>query len=136
VSDALVIDSALISHGEQVVINVEECNLMCDIDFKSSIHIQHTCGKEYSELRQKLLNLGEKIKCLNGYNSVRDKRTKKSLCKKFQLPFGFDGPMYPLGMHVDSYNPKKTEPVHYANSITLQEELSEFTKICLPMLKR
>ncbi len=101
------IDSALISDGEQVVINVEECNLMCHIDFKSSICIQHTCGKEYSELRQKLLNLGEKIKCLHGYNSVWDKRTKKSLCSKFQLPFGFDGPMYPLGMHVDSYKSQK-----------------------------
>jgi len=32
-------------------------------------------------------------------------------------------------------NPKKIDPVHYANSIEMQEELSEFSKICLPILK-
>jgi len=45
VSDALVINSALISDGEQVLINVEEHNVLSDIEFKSSICIQHTCEK-------------------------------------------------------------------------------------------
>jgi len=86
-------------------------------------------------MRQKSLTLGAKIKLLCGYNSVQDKMTKESVCSEFQLPFGFNGPMYPFGMHVDSYNPKNMDPVHYINTIDMLAEISEFSNFLFTYLE-
>ena len=66
----LVVDSSLIENDKQVLINVEDnCN-SDDINVKSTIHIHHISGKEYTSLRRKALNFGKKIAQLHGYNSV------------------------------------------------------------------
>ncbi len=51
-----------------------------------------------------------------GKNSVCDKMTSCEICAKYNLPYGFDGPMFPLGLHIDSYNPRRQDPVHYGGT--------------------
>jgi len=63
-------------------------------------------GEDFWKIHQCALRLGEKVASLHGKNSVRDKPTPDSVCAMIGLPFGFDGPMHPLGLHVDNYNPK------------------------------
>ena len=72
---------------------------------------------------------------LCGHSSVHDKKTKKSVSMHFGLPYGFDGPMHPFGLHVDLYNATNSDPVHYANTKSMQTEISEFANACLPILK-
>jgi len=105
-SNVLVVDSSLIENNKQVLINVEDNSNLDDIIVKSTICIHHISGNEYTSLRRKALNFGKKIAQLRGYNSVCDKMTSKSVCKENGLPHGFDGPMYPFGIHVDTYDPK------------------------------
>jgi len=88
-----------------VLINVADNTNLDDVVVKSTIRIHHISGNEYTSLRRKALKFGEKIAQLCGYNSVHDKMTSKSVCKENGLPHGFDGPMYPFGIHVDKYDP-------------------------------
>jgi len=89
-----------------VLINVADNTNLDNVVVKSTIRIHHISGNEYTSLRKKALKFGEKIAQLRGYNSVHDKMTSKSVCKENGLPHGFDGPMYPFGIHVDTYDPK------------------------------
>jgi len=79
--------------------------------------------------------LGEKVASLHGKNSVHDKPTPNSVCATIGLPFGFDGPMHPLGLHVDNYNPKQGDPVHYGGTQDMIAEITDFATHCIPMLK-
>jgi len=99
----LVVDSSLNKNSKQVLINVQDkCNLD-DIVIKSTIHIHHISGSKSICLRRKALNFGEKVALLH---SVCDKMTEETVCREHGLPYGFDGPMYPFGVHVHKYNPK------------------------------
>jgi len=51
------------------------------------------------------------------------------------LPYGFDGPMYVLGLHIDSYNPRRQDPVHYGGTQKVLSEITEFSYLCLPLFK-
>jgi len=70
----LVIDSSLIDHNQQVVLQIREKNDSAVIGLQSSIQIQHINGVEYSSLKQSALKLGQEIKSLHGNNCVRDKK--------------------------------------------------------------
>jgi len=134
-SNALVVDSCLIESNKQVLINVANNSNLDNIVVKSTIHIHHISGNEYTSLRRNALRFGEKIAQLHGYNSVHDKMTSKDVCKENGLPYGFDGPMYPFGIHVDTYDPKKCDPVHYGSTSSMTREISEFASACLPVIK-
>jgi len=105
-SNVLVIDSSLIQNSKQVSINVKDKSNLDDITIKSTICIHHISGSKYTCLRRKALNFGEKVALLHGYNSVCNKMTEETVCREHGLPYGFDGPMYPFGLHVHKYNPK------------------------------
>jgi len=80
--------------------------------------------------------LGSKIAELRGHSSVCDKVTAYNVCCKVRLPYGFDGPMHSFGMHVDAYSQSRSDPVHYSGTKDLLLEISEFTCLCLPVLKQ
>jgi len=67
VTNALVIDTSLISIDSQVLISVKEQNIHNEIAVQSSICIHHISGMEYSCLRQKVLNLGARVMLLHGH---------------------------------------------------------------------
>jgi len=71
------------------------------------------------------------VKLLNGCNSVRDKKTSENVCMEYGLPFGFDGPMHPLGMHAGRYISNSCDPVHYMHTLSFERELSAFASHCL-----
>ena len=54
---------------------------------------------------------------------------------KIGLPSGFDGPMHPLGIHVDRYNPNQANPVHYGGTKDMIAEITDFSTLCIPTLK-
>jgi len=62
--------------------------------------------------------------------------TSHDICAKHNLLYGFDGPMYALEWHVDSYNPRRYDPVHYGGTQNVISEISEISKLCLPLLKK
>ena len=72
---------------------------------------------------------------LRGKNSVCDKPISDSVCIKIGLPSGFDGPMHPLGIHVDHYNPNQADPVHYGGTKDMTAENTDFATLCIPTLK-
>jgi len=77
-----------------------------------------------------------KILTLCRCNSVRDQKTSVNICSNFGLPHGFDGPMYPFGMHIDAYKPNCLEPVNYSSTEEFSAEITAFATLCLPQLKQ
>ena len=55
---------------------------------------------------------------------------------RYGLPYNFDGPMHPLGMHAGQYISNSCDPVHYLHTSTFERELSAFASHCLPVLKQ
>ncbi len=43
--------------------------------------------------------------------------------------------MHLLGLHVDNYNPKQGDPVHYGGTQDMIAEITDFATHCIPMLK-
>jgi len=62
--------------------------------------------------------------------------TPFTICSKFGLPFGFDGPMHAFGMHVNLYSPNCSDLVHYRGTQGLLSEINKFAHHCLPLLKQ
>jgi len=62
--------------------------------------------------------------------------TSIGICAKYDLPYRFDGPMYASGLHIDSYNPSQQDPVHYVGMQDVVLEISNFSTLCLPLLKK
>ena len=135
VKNPLVIDSFLLDNHQQIVIQVREKSFAPVIEVQSSIRIQHMVGKEFCCLRQSALRLGKKVSELHGKNSVRDKMTSSHVCANIGLPHGFDGPMHAFGLHVDTFDPIRSDPVHYGGTHGLIHELTEFAALCIPVLK-
>jgi len=44
--------------------------------------------------------------------------------------------MHSFGMHVDAYSQSCSDPVHYSGTKDLLLEISDFTCLCLPVLKQ
>jgi len=135
VQNPLVVDSYLISNDKQFLIQVQEDSLSPVIGTQSSIRIQHIEGVEYCKIRESALRLGKKVASLRGKNSVRDKPISDSVCIKIGLPSGFDGPMHPLGIHIDRYNRNQADPVHYGGTKDMITEITDFANLCIPTLK-
>jgi len=135
-SNVLVIESSLIENSKQVLMNVQDKSNSDDVVIKLTIHIHHISGSEYTCLRRKALNFGEKVAQLHGYNSVCDKMTAEAVCMEHGLLYSFDGPRYPFGVHVNKYNPKKCDPVHYGRTSDMKDEISKFARVCLLIIKQ
>ena len=136
VENPLVIDSCFIENNQQVVIQIRESSESPVIGCQSSIRVQRVSGVEYSRVRQFALRLGERVCSLQGKSSVRDKPTSYSICSRFGLPLGFDGPMHALGMHVDLFNRNRLDPIHYCGTQGMVSEINDFAMSFLPLLKK
>jgi len=98
------------------------------IDIQSTVCLKHMVGKDYSCLWENSLRLGSKVASLHGKNSVCDKMISSFVCAKIGLSYGFDDPVHAMGIHVDSYNPRSCDPVHYGGT---QEMISEMKHLLL-----
>jgi len=61
--------------------------------------------------------------------------TSYDICAKYNLSFGFDGPMYALRLHINSCNPRRQDPVLYGGTHKVLSEIKDFLNLCLPLLK-
>jgi len=60
--------------------------------------------------------------------------TSAEVC--LQNGHGFDGPMHPFGMHVDTYNGKCCDPFCYKGTDVFCDEIKAFVNVCLPIFKQ
>ncbi len=60
--------------------------------------------------------------------------TSAEVCRQNGLPHGFDGPMHPFGMHIDTYNGKCCDLFHYKGTDVFHTEIKAFADVCLPIL--
>jgi len=62
--------------------------------------------------------------------------TSADICKEHGLPYKFDGPMHPFGMHVDTYNGRRCDPFHYKGTEEFRAEIKALADVYLPILKQ
>ncbi|HEY9295874.1 MAG TPA: hypothetical protein VIQ31_05785, partial [Phormidium sp.] len=135
-------DNPLIIKGEEldedseVQIRVVQQPTLNIVGIQSTIRIQRIGEHEFADAKQSCLTLGRTMKACNGKYSVRDPPIKKQQCWDNKLPHGFDGHMFAIGQHIDSYGLKE-HPINYASTNEkIQLQTTEFNDLLLKIFKR
>jgi len=93
---------------------------------------------EFSLAREYGLQLGRILAQRRGKYRVRDNPVTQKVCNTMKISFGFDGNMYVIGQHVNSY--KKIDncngPVDYGGTHDVASLTSAFIEAMMPIIHR
>ena len=133
----LIINAREISRDRQILLGTTIHGDLSQVGLQCTIRLQCIFDSaEFSLARKYGLQLGRLLDQRRGKYHVQDKPVSEQLCKMMEISYGFDGYMYAIGQHVDTY--KKiidcNGPIDYAGTHDVASLSHDFIAAMMPII--